>query len=252
MDYSDIDELVDDTETPQYQEFEKAAEYLTKNHTNLTPDTLLELYALYKQGTVGDCNTSKPGIFNIQNRAKWNAWNDIRGKPQEQARYEYITKLMNIFPDWKQATKSPGWVAVSRQQTNDDQVNEETLADLVKNDDLTKVKQLLALIKPGEINELDESGLGLIHWCADRGHTDMMQLILNQPGINVNLQDKDGQTALHYTSSCGHVECTTAILNADADLKIIDNDGNSVLDVAYDEQVKQLICLYLEDEEKLS
>jgi len=33
-----------------------------------------ELYALFKQATVGDCNTSRPGIFDQKGRYKWDAW----------------------------------------------------------------------------------------------------------------------------------------------------------------------------------
>lgn len=162
MDYSDLDELIDATETPLYEEFTQAAEFLAKNHASLMPDDLLQFYALYKQGTVGDCNTSKPGIFNIQNRAKWNAWNDVRGVPQDQARARYVENITEHFPSWKQETKSAGWVSVSTQkiEADDDKQSEETLTDFIRNNDLAKVEKFMSLLKPGEINELDKCGLG--------------------------------------------------------------------------------------------
>lgn len=241
MDYSDLDELVGDTETPLYQDFERAAKFLTTHHDALMPDDLLGLYALYKQGTVGDCDTPKPGIFNIQSRAKWNAWNDIKGTSVEQARIGYIDKITAHFPDWKQSTKEASWAAVSRVQDVREADNSTTLADFIKDEDLEKVIKYLSSLKEDEVNELDESGLGLIHWCTDRGNANILKVLINVPGIDVSLRDVDGQTALHYASSCGHNDCLKILLEAGADRSSVDNDGNTYLDVAYDDSTRQLI-----------
>jgi len=42
-------------------------------------DELLKLYALYKQTTVGDVNTDRPGIFALKDRYKWDSWNELKG-----------------------------------------------------------------------------------------------------------------------------------------------------------------------------
>lgn len=39
----------------------------------------LILYALFKQGTVGDVNTSRPGVFDLKGKAKWDAWDKQKG-----------------------------------------------------------------------------------------------------------------------------------------------------------------------------
>ena len=56
-----------------------------------TPDTseLLELYALYKQGTQGDAQGSRPGMFDIKGRAKWDAWATKKGTPRDAAMIAY-------------------------------------------------------------------------------------------------------------------------------------------------------------------
>ena len=56
-----------------------------------TPDTseLLELYALYKQGTHGDAQGSRPGMFDIKGRAKWDAWATKKGTPRDAAMTAY-------------------------------------------------------------------------------------------------------------------------------------------------------------------
>ena len=52
--------------------------------------TLLKLYALYKQGSQGDNTDKKPGFSDMVARAKWDAWNKLKGVPQEAAMQQYI------------------------------------------------------------------------------------------------------------------------------------------------------------------
>lgn len=234
MDYSDLDELMTD-EDP---DFDQAAEHLKQHHSELMPDDLLELYAYYKQGTEGDCNTSKPGIFQMQGRAKWNAWNQVKGLSQENAKKKYIEKITQLFPTWR-SSKSLG-PAVSRPQEELFPQHEKTLADFVKENDPDLPKILSTLNE--EINALDEeSGMGLIHWCSDRGHLATLNILLQHPLIDVNLKDSEGQTSLHYASSCGHLECIKALVTAGADQTLLDEEGSSILDVAYDQSIQQFI-----------
>ncbi|MEE6186530.1 hypothetical protein PIECOFPK_02521 [Mycovorax composti] len=53
--------------------------------------TLLKLYALYKQASIGDININPPSNpFDIVAMAKYNAWQELKGKSQEDAMREYI------------------------------------------------------------------------------------------------------------------------------------------------------------------
>ena len=52
--------------------------------------TLLKIYALYKQGSVGDNTDKKPGFGDMVGRAKWDAWNGLKGTTQEDAMQQYI------------------------------------------------------------------------------------------------------------------------------------------------------------------
>ena len=60
---------------------------------NLTerPDnaTLLKLYALYKQASAGDNTDTKPGFSDMVGRAKWEAWNGLKGTPSQEAMRQY-------------------------------------------------------------------------------------------------------------------------------------------------------------------
>jgi acyl-CoA-binding protein len=61
---------------------------------NLTerPDnaTLLKLYGLYKQATLGDNTEQKPGFGDMVGRAKWDAWNSLKGTAGDDAMQQYI------------------------------------------------------------------------------------------------------------------------------------------------------------------
>ena len=52
--------------------------------------TLLKIYALYKQGTAGDNAEKKPGFGDMVGRAKWDAWNGLKGTSSEDAMQQYI------------------------------------------------------------------------------------------------------------------------------------------------------------------
>ena len=52
--------------------------------------TMLKLYALYKQGSVGDNADKKPGFGDMVGRAKWDAWNAIKGTDSKAAMHQYI------------------------------------------------------------------------------------------------------------------------------------------------------------------
>ena len=67
---------------------------------NLTerPDnaTLLKLYALYKQATIGDNTEKKPGFSDMIGRAKWDAWAAMKGKSGEDAMQEYVDLIGSL------------------------------------------------------------------------------------------------------------------------------------------------------------
>ena len=58
--------------------------------------TLLKLYALYKQGSAGDNAEKKPGFSDMVARAKWDAWDKLKGMSQDEAKQQYIN-LVNAL-----------------------------------------------------------------------------------------------------------------------------------------------------------
>ena len=70
------------------------------NSKNLTerPDngTLLKLYALYKQASAGDNIEKKPSFSDMVGRAKWEAWNGLKGSASEQAMQQYVDLIESL------------------------------------------------------------------------------------------------------------------------------------------------------------
>jgi acyl-CoA-binding protein len=58
--------------------------------------TMLKIYALYKQSTVGDVEGARPGFTDMVGRAKWDAWNELKGKPSDEAMEAYIELIESL------------------------------------------------------------------------------------------------------------------------------------------------------------
>jgi acyl-CoA-binding protein len=59
-------------------------------------DELLELYALYKQATVGDVSGSRPGMLDFKGRAKYDAWAKKRGTAGDAAKSAYVALVARL------------------------------------------------------------------------------------------------------------------------------------------------------------
>ncbi|MEA3336685.1 MAG: acyl-CoA-binding protein [Chloroflexota bacterium] len=72
------------------QEFEQAT-VDSKALKQRPPDqTLLKLYALYKQATEGDVTGERPGFRDMKGRFKYDAWAKTRGMSSEDAMQGYV------------------------------------------------------------------------------------------------------------------------------------------------------------------
>ena len=58
--------------------------------------TLLKIYALYKQGTAGDNAEKKPGFSDMVGRAKWDAWNAVKGTSKDDAMQQYVDLIESL------------------------------------------------------------------------------------------------------------------------------------------------------------
>ena len=78
--------------------FEEAANLVTILKTRPTDDEMLQIYALYKQATVGDNENDRPGMLDFKNRAKHDVWMEKKGMSVKSAKIEYIV-LVNCMID---------------------------------------------------------------------------------------------------------------------------------------------------------
>ena len=82
------------------EEFEAIAKQLAE-HASVTDglpnDKKLEIYALYKQGLIGDVNTARPGMLDLKGKAKWDAWNAKKGVTSEEAQQQYIDLVKDLL-----------------------------------------------------------------------------------------------------------------------------------------------------------
>lgn len=60
-------------------------------------DELLQLYALYKQGSNGDVSGSRPGMLDLKGRAKYDAWAKLKGRSSEAAMQEYVALVDRLM-----------------------------------------------------------------------------------------------------------------------------------------------------------
>ena len=64
-------------------DFELATKYVRGLAGTASQEDLLYFYARYKQATVGKCDVAKPSFYQLKEKSKWNAWNDLGTKSRK-------------------------------------------------------------------------------------------------------------------------------------------------------------------------
>jgi len=210
--------------------FEQNAAFV-QNHLGLfTTDDLLHLYGRYKQVTVGDVNTPRPGMFSFEARKKWDAWNSLKSVSKSKAANEYISKVEHVKQANGLSTAKPSSSGGSMMAPKPSRMMEEdpiddddkTIFDLCQEGNLERVEELLD--EGFNIDEPDVLGMTLLHWATDRGDENIIRMLARK-GANMNIQDGEGQTALHYAASCGHDHLVPLLMELGTDPSISDDDN---------------------------
>ena len=79
--------------TTKFEEAAKKAMSLPERPDN---DTMLKLYALYKQGSMGDVSGPKPGFFDFVGTAKYEAWAKLKGTANQEAMQKYVDLVKKL------------------------------------------------------------------------------------------------------------------------------------------------------------
>ena len=80
---------------------DEAAEKLKTLTERPANDEFLNLYGLFKQATVGDNKTSKPGMFDMKGQFKWKAWKDKSGMTSDAAADAYVALVETLLGKYK-------------------------------------------------------------------------------------------------------------------------------------------------------
>mmetsp|Transcript_19161 Transcript_19161/g.56970 ORF Transcript_19161/g.56970 Transcript_19161/m.56970 type:complete len:264 (+) Transcript_19161:217-1008(+) len=241
-----------------FAHFERAAAY-ARCSLKLGTAEQLQLYGLFKQATVGDCNSSRPGFFAMTDRAKWDAWSAVKGTTREGACVRYIELVSQVAPGWDTAgngTGEGGAAAAAPAACSSDCSSgggggtretmgrvqstlyspeatvsdaDKTAADHVKDGNTAAVRMLLKEVgtvgvSAPLVREADVSGMTLLHWASDRGHLGMCELLLDN-SADINALDGDGMTPLHFAAMCSHKDVYSFLLKSGADPSLKDADG---------------------------
>ncbi len=79
--------------TQQFEQAVAESKNLPERPDNMT---LLKIYALYKQGSSGDADGKRPGFTDMVGRAKWDAWNALKGTSRDDAMQQYISLIEDL------------------------------------------------------------------------------------------------------------------------------------------------------------
>lgn len=77
------------------QQFEETVNFVqnSEGEVQLSNEQKLQMYALYKQATEGDVTGKKPGMMDFVARAKYSAWEELKGQTNDQAMQKYINEV---------------------------------------------------------------------------------------------------------------------------------------------------------------
>ena len=76
-----------------FEQATAASKNLTERPDN---DTMLQIYALYKQATGGDASGKRPGMMDFVGRAKFDAWAALKGTGAEDAMQKYVELIGSL------------------------------------------------------------------------------------------------------------------------------------------------------------
>jgi diazepam-binding inhibitor (GABA receptor modulating acyl-CoA-binding protein) len=76
--------------------FEQASQDAQQLASRPDNQTLLRMYALYKQGSIGDVTGDKPSMTDMVGFAKWSAWSKVKGMTNAEAQQAYVDLVEDL------------------------------------------------------------------------------------------------------------------------------------------------------------
>ncbi|XP_057582677.1 acyl-CoA-binding domain-containing protein 6 isoform X2 [Hippopotamus amphibius kiboko] len=176
--------------------FEKAAARLQGLVQVASREQLLYLYARYKQVKVGNCNTPKPSFFDFEGKQKWEAWKALGDSSPSQAMQEYIAVVKKLDPSWNPQSPEKkgretntgfgGPVVSSLYHEEIIREEDKNIFDYCRENNIDHITRVFKS-KNVDVNMKDEEGRALLHWACDRGHKELVTVLL-QHRADINCQ----------------------------------------------------------------
>jgi len=212
---------------------------------------ILKIYALFKYVTVSPRpSASRPSIFDMAGRAKWDAWEklgktlpegggDGDGRMEAEARYIEIArglgwvehkegsdvvgkgkgKEKEVDTEDPEESESGGGgsgmgltVSVMARPEEEEQ-DDNTIHGIVLSNDRNRLLSFLETHSDQAVDEKDEYGYTPLHLAADRGYPEMVRILLEK-GADRNITDPDGETALSLAEVGGQEEVVSLLAEA--------------------------------------
>jgi len=221
------------------QSFQDAASYLSSSPSlsRVSSAVKLELYGLFKYITSSKApSTSRPSIFDMTGRAKWDAW-DAAGKQykdsrEAEKRYLEIARTLG----WAGSTTSPenqvpsapspstsegGWdddsdsnasksggdgmgLSVSIMKPPPSTIDK-SIHGLALSNDVSGLTSLLEEYPRTDLDAVDKFGYTPLHLACDRGNIDMVKFLLSK-GADYSLKDPDDLSPIELAKEAGQAE----------------------------------------------
>eukprot|EP00730_Choanoeca_flexa_P014872 TRINITY_DN6657_c0_g1_i3.p1 TRINITY_DN6657_c0_g1~~TRINITY_DN6657_c0_g1_i3.p1 ORF type:complete len:271 (+),score=63.48 TRINITY_DN6657_c0_g1_i3:43-855(+) len=251
--------------------FEAASKALSAAEgLKLNNEQQLELYALYKQVTIGPCNVSKPAFYDFRGRTKWQAWFDLQSMPSTTAAERYIALVTTYLPAWHMAVAKDASSSSDYETDTDDAERSSDLTDDERSADEDRIEKgdkskislgpvvsrpvqpdqlnaddktifdfaqegdvtaLIPLLQGVDINTPNDEGETLLHVACDRGRLSLVEELL-QRGADVTVKDAAGCTPLHFAAYCEHAAVAKALVAAGADIDAANDDKETPRQIA--------------------
>lgn len=77
----------------QFAQAQADSKNLSERPDNMT---LLKIYALFKQASSGDAEGKRPGFTDMVGRAKWDAWDALKGTSKDDAMQQYVDLIEEL------------------------------------------------------------------------------------------------------------------------------------------------------------
>jgi len=211
------------------QSFQNAASYLSSSPSlsKVSPAVKLELYGLFKYITSSRTpSTSRPSMFDMTGRAKWDAW-AATGKQYhdaQEAEKRYLEMAQTL--GWAGSTTGIQVENGPSSSTGDtpeasnfggggmglsvsvlvplppSKTIDKSIHGLALSNDVSGLTTLLEQCPETNLDAVDEYGYTPLHLACDRGNIDMVRLLLKK-GADHCLKDPDNLSPIELAKEAG-------------------------------------------------